>query len=121
MVPERWKRLFDNWLLTSQAAKLLLASTILVLGMTPIFQGKVDPAGVSLGIRVFWTLFGVFGTLALLLLWLAMWRYWAIFNKSRSYEKWLWFLVMLIGFWYGSCLYCYVVYLPQIVQQRKKT
>jgi hypothetical protein len=121
MVPDRWKRLFDNWLLTSQAAKLLLASTILVLGMTPIFQGKVDLAGMSLWMRVFWTLFGMLGTLALFVLWLGMWRYWAMCNKSRSPEQWLWFLVMLIGVWYGSCLYCYFVYLPQIVRQRKGT
>ena len=54
------------------------------------------------------------GTLALFFLWLGMWRYWARLDCSTRMTKRLWFGVLLFGFWYGSCLYYFLLYRPQV-------
>jgi hypothetical protein len=43
-----------------------------------------------------------------------MWIYWVKVDRSGHARKRLWFVVMLAGAWYGSCLYFYFAYLPQV-------
>ena len=111
-----WNRFRDDWLITPQAAGLFFASTILVLALTPVFLGDVITANMPLWKRIPWSILGVVGPLALFFLWIGMWRYWARVDDSRAYAKRLWFLILLVGLWYGSCLYCYFVYLPQVMR-----
>jgi hypothetical protein len=37
-----WTWFQDDWLITRQAAKLFVLSTVLVLALIPVFLGKVD-------------------------------------------------------------------------------
>lgn len=109
-----WSRFSDTWLVTRQAAVLFFVSTILVLALTPVFLGRIDTAQMPFWTRLPWGILGISGPLAIVFLWLGMWWYWVRLDRSRSPAKRFWFTVMLIGFWYGSCVYCYFVYLPQV-------
>ncbi len=114
-----WNSFKDDWLSTRQAARLFFASTIFVLALIPVSRGLVDPARMMLWMRVPLIIFAMVGTLALLFLWIGMWKYFARVDDSSGYAKRLWFLILLVGFWYGSCLYCYFVYLPQVMRRNR--
>lgn len=114
-----WNRFKDDWLITRQAARLFFVSTILVLALTPVFLGRVVTTNMPLWMRVPWGILGIVGPLALFFLWIGMWRYWVRVDDSKAYAKRLWFLILLLGFWYGSCLYCYFVYLPQVMRRSR--
>jgi hypothetical protein len=114
-----WNSFKDDWLVSTQAARLFFASTIFVLALIPVARGMVDPARMMLWVRIPLTIFAMVGTLALLFLWIGMWKYFARVDDSSVYAKRLWFLILLFGFWYGSCLYCYFVYLPQVIRRNR--
>jgi hypothetical protein len=109
----------DDWLTSSRAAKLFFAATLLALALFPVFQGWIDFARMSLWMRISLTMFYMLATCALLFLWLGMWTYWVRLDESKTYSKRLWFLILLFGFWYGSCVYCYFVYLPQVIRRSR--
>jgi hypothetical protein len=64
--------------------------------------------------RLPWGILGVLGPVAIFFLWFGMWRYWVRIDRTAGWERRKWFIVLLVGFWWGSCLYCMLVYLPQI-------
>jgi len=115
MLSPHWKQTADDWLTSSLVAKLFFASTFLALALVPVFHGWIDLARMSLWMRAFLTIFYMLATCALLFLELGMWIYWVRLDDSKTYLRRLWFLVLLLGFWYGygSCVYCYFVYLPR--------
>jgi len=112
-----WTRFKDEWLITQQAAKLFLVSTFLVLALTPAFLGKIHTDKMPLWERLPWAILGVLGPVALFFLWLGMWRYWVRLDRSRPWTKRMWFILLLVGFWLGSCLYCFFVDLPQVYRR----
>jgi hypothetical protein len=114
-----WNRFKDDWLVTRQASRLFVASTILALALTPVFLGMGVTANMPLWMRIPWGILGIVGPLAVFFLWIGMWRYWVRVDDSAVYAKRLWFLILLLGFWYGSCIYCYFVYLPQVMRTRR--
>jgi hypothetical protein len=114
-----WTWFKDNWLITRQAAKLFAVSTALVLALTPVFLGKVDTSRMSFWTRLPWGILGILGPIALFFLWFGMWRYWVRIDRSPIWTKRMWFVVLLIGFWWGSCLYCFFAYLPQVIRRTK--
>jgi hypothetical protein len=59
---------------------------------------------------------GVFGSV---IIWLAMWRYWITLDDSSELSKRRWFLVLLFGLWYGSCLYYFLVYRGQVLSGKR--
>ena len=109
----------DDWLVTKQAAKVFFACTIVSIALTPIFFGWANVNKLSAVSQGFWAVVGVVGTVGLLFLWLGMWRYWIRIDESRPILKRFWFVVMLLGACFGSCLYFYLVYLPQIIRKQK--
>ncbi len=109
-----WGRLTDEWFATSRAFLLFFVCSILTLALVPVFLGRISGREASRWLELFWGTIGVLGAPATLFLWIGMWRYWARLDRSSRWAKRLWFTVLLIGFWYGSVLYCYLVYLPQI-------
>jgi len=119
MFPQHWKSRIDEWLVSSLAAKLFFVSTLLVLALTTVFQGLVDPAKMPLWMRIYWIILGVLGPLGLSFLCVGMWTYWVRLDNSRAYAKRIWFVVLLVGAWYGECAYYYFVYLPQVIRKRR--
>ncbi len=50
-------------------------------------------------------IFEIAGILSLFFVYFGMWRFWIRLDQSPKWLKRLWFLVLLIGFWWGSVLY----------------
>jgi uncharacterized BrkB/YihY/UPF0761 family membrane protein len=115
--PSSWLR--DDWLISQTVALLFLLSTGLVVLSTPVFLGRLDTATMSFWQRLPWGILGIAGPPGILFLWLGMWRYWFRHDESKPSVKRFWFVVLLIGFWFASCVYCFFVYLPQVIQRRK--
>jgi hypothetical protein len=110
---QMWKNLTDEWLSKSQAVVLFSLCSVLTLALIPVFLGRIHGHEGSLLFQTFWGSLGLLGAPATLFLWVGMWRYWAHVDNSRKWTKRFWFIVLLLGFWYGSVLYCYFAYLPQ--------
>ena len=114
-----WNWFKDEWLVTRQAVKLFFLSTLLVFALTPVLLGKIDTSTMSFWARLPWGILGILGPIALFFLWFGMWRYWVRIDRSGRRAKRTLFVVQLLGFWWGSCLYCFFVYLPQIARREK--
>ena len=103
-----------------RASSLFVTSTFFVLAITPALFGRIDAVDPSPAERVFWGVLGVLGTLSLFFIWIGMWRFWMSVDRSSNLARKFWFLVLLVGFWWGSCFYCYFVYWPQVSARAAK-
>ena len=115
-LPDSWLR--DDWLVSRLSMRLFLLSALLVMGVTPIFLG-VDTTKMTFWQRLPWGILGIIGPFGLIFLWLGMWRYWVRIDESSAWLKRIWFVVLLIGFWWGALFYYFLAYLPQEIQRRK--
>jgi hypothetical protein len=104
----------DEWLVSQRACRFFLIAVPFVLALTPIFFGWVTVTRVTLWMQFVGGVLGVLGPIAVFFLWLGMWRYWMKLDRSKGPVKRVWFVIMLIGFWYGSILYYFFVYRPQV-------
>ena len=114
-----WTSFTDDWLVSRQAVRLFLISAVLVLLLTPTFFGWVDTSKMALFQRLPWGVLGIVGSIGLLFLWFGMWRYWLRLDHSSVWNKRLWFIVLLFGFWWGSCLYFFFSYLPGVARRAR--
>ncbi len=114
-LPGSW--LTDDLLVSRWTPIFFLLSAICIVALTPIFRGSVDIEKMSFWMRLPWTILAIFGTFGLFFLWLGMWRYWVRLDDSSVWAKRVWFLILLVGFWWASCLYYFLVYLPQVIRR----
>ncbi len=114
-----WNWFTDGWLVSRQAIRFFFVAVVFVLALTPIFLGSTDPATTSLPLRLLWTVVGMVGTISLFFLWFGMWRYWVRLDHSTVFAKRLWFVILLFGLWWGSCLYYFFAYLPQVTRRER--
>lgn len=114
-----WSKPRDEWLATNQAGLVFLACSVLTLFLTPVFLGYVSNRGGTPLFELGWGIVGALGAPATLFLWVGMWRYWARLDRSGKWTRRLWFVVLLFGFWYGSVVYCYFAFLPQVWRTRR--
>jgi hypothetical protein len=113
-----WKYRFkDEWLVSKVAVKLFFVSTLFVLALTPAFLGRLDTSTMSFGMRLPWAIVGFVGPFALFFLWFGMWRYWLRLDESGLLVKRFWLVILLVGFWYGACLYYLFGYVPQVAKK----
>ena len=115
-----------DWLVWGGGPFALLLSTVAILGMTgylyafPVMHLDLQRlATESAPIRYTSAIVGAAGAIGGLLLYVTMWFYWARIDSSSVWKKRIWFLVLLLGLWYGSCLYYFTVYRPQVAAFRK--
>lgn len=108
----------DDWLVSRQASRLFFVSAVLVLLLTPVSLGWVDIPKMTFFQRLPWGILGVAGPVGMMFLWLGMWRYWFRLDDSGAWNKRFWFIVLLFGFWWGSCLYFFFAYLPRVTRVR---
>ena len=99
------------------SGKALFLSATCVIALTLEFN--LDTSRAAPWQNTLWDILGIVEALGILFLWLGMWRYWSRVDDSKHSAKRLWFLVLLIGFWWGSVLYYFLSYLPQMVRRRK--
>lgn len=110
-------RSLREWLVSRWASRFFFVSAICVVALIPVFGGVVDTTKMSFLQRLPGALLGVVGPVAIFCLWLGMWIYWVRLDDSSQWPKRVWFLVLLFGFWYGSVLYYFVVYLQQMTRR----
>jgi hypothetical protein len=115
-LPSSWLR--DDWLISRRTTILFFVSAVLVIALTPVFRG-MDTTNLTFWQRLPWGILGIVGPIGLFFLWLGMWRYWVRLDRSSTWMKRIWFLVMLIGFWWGSVLYYFFAYLPQVMDKTR--
>jgi len=108
----------DDWLATRLAAILFFFSTFCVLVFTPVFP-NLNASLIYLWQRILSTVLALVVTVGIFFLWIGMWRYWMRLDRSRVWVKRMWFLVLLVGFWWGSCLYYFLGYLPQVIRRAR--
>jgi uncharacterized BrkB/YihY/UPF0761 family membrane protein len=116
-LPTSWLK--DDWLVSRVSTVAFFLSVLAVIALTPIFLGTIDTTKMTFWQRLPWGLLGIFGPVGLIFLWLGMWRYWVRLDNSRRWVKRIWFFVLLVGFWWGSCLYYFLAYLPQVLRRRE--
>jgi hypothetical protein len=110
-VPEQWLR--DDWIVSRPVARFFLFASI--YGIVDILinaffdPSKLPPWAVE---PATWLVLG--GAVPIILLYLGMWRYWFRIDKSKPNTKRIWFLVLLVGLFFASIVYCFSVYLPQV-------
>lgn len=109
----------DDWLTSRRTNKLFLLSALCVLGVTIEYFLKIDTSKMSFWQRLPFGLTGIVEPFGLIFIWLGMWRYWVRLDDSSVWLKRGSFLLLLIGFWWGSVIYYFSVYLPQMARLRK--
>jgi uncharacterized membrane protein len=65
------------------------------------------------------SVFAVIGAVSALSLYWCMWVYWTRIDTSRRSTKRVWFAILLVGLFWGSALYYFAVYLPQVLRKRR--
>ena len=101
-----FKRISNEWLVSKTASILFAISCFLIVVVTPIWFGIVRVPDTTLWGNVLVGVLGIAGTLSVFFLWAGMWHYWLRVDASTLMVKRLWFLLLLVGFWYGAILYC---------------
>ena len=112
-------RVFRDDLVTRTYMGVFLLSSILFLFAFAMLRFSVDPLTMPLRYRVPFTVIGMLAAYGSVLIWLGMWSYWARFDCANRRIKGVWLLVLLFGFFFGSVLYFFFVYIPQVTQQMK--
>ena len=119
--PPFWNRMSAEWLSSRGAAVLFSCSTLLVIALIPVSPLGIVNVGQLSGLsRLAWDILAVVGTMGLFFLWFGMWKFWSHVDNSTRTAKRAWFVVLLLGFWYGSCLYCWFVYLPFVARRVRR-
>lgn len=105
----------------------MLVSTIAILGITvylyTLTAMHIDEQAFLLSPAYFQdatNIFGMIGAAGGVTIYYTMWFYWREMDASKPGKKRLWFFVLLLGLWYGSCMYFYFVYRPQVAALRKE-
>jgi hypothetical protein len=114
-----WIKSIDDWLVTCQAVNFFVVSAVCSLALTPILLGWVHLAEMSFWIRIPWAILTIIGPIGLVSVYFGMWLYWVRVDHSAVWAKRLWFVIPLLGPWYGNCLYCFFVYLPQVLRKTR--
>jgi hypothetical protein len=114
-----WIKYIDDWLVTRQAVNFFVVSAVCSLALTPILLGWVHLAEMSFWIRIPWAILTIIGPIGLVSVYFGMWLYWVRVDHSAVWAKRLWFVIPLLGPWYGNCLYCFFVYLPQVLRKTR--
>lgn len=110
-----------SWLVRGAGPMVMLLSVVAILSLTAYlyalgalhFDDNRLQHSSRLLIDITNTL-GMIGAVGGVLIYFSMWFYWARVDRSRRSTKRFWFFVLLLAIWYGSCLYYFLVYRPQV-------
>ncbi len=108
-----FKRVSNAWLVSRTALILFAVASVLVVAIAPVLWGYVNfLENPGFWENLFWGVVGAAGALSMFFIWGGMWAYWTRCDSSRRAVKRIWFVILLVGFWYGSVLYYLFKYLP---------
>jgi hypothetical protein len=105
-----YDRLFFRWKTAALfGVATALSLVAILLRYTEInFSGLSRPALVGLSLLGAAVAFGGFSLLV------GMWFFWVKCDASPRWQRGVWFVILLFGFFYGAVLYYLVVYLPEV-------
>jgi hypothetical protein len=109
-----WKRLDDGWLMSKNASVLFALSALVIIGMTIVLSSNIDFQNLGLLSNILGGMGGVLAALSIFFLWGGMWRYWIRCDFSPTSSRRFWFMVLLVGMWFGAIVYYAFVYVRQI-------
>jgi hypothetical protein len=107
----------DDQIVSRRAVRFFVASSLFVVGLTAFLLTGIDPAKLPFWYRLPITILVMLAVVATFSVWIGMWRFWIRLDRSSKAIRRMWFVLLLIGFWWSSCLYLYIVYFPTV---RKK-
>jgi len=127
-----WKHISDEWFYTRSAVWVFSISATLVVLCT-VFGGSLEfvPNSVqlfltkeasnpSLMVQLGFALVAIPLVIAYLVVLVGMFRFWVVCDHSSRMARRIWFVVMIVGmlfgFSLGTALYCFAVYLPQVLK-----
>lgn len=110
---------FRDNLITRGYITAFLLSSIAVVACTILLLTLGVPLRMPLWLRIPYTCLGMLAAIGACEIWFGMWSYWERFDASGVWTKRLWFLVLLFGFWFGSILYFFAVYIPQVLPRMR--
>jgi hypothetical protein len=105
-----WDRVSASWLMSRNAARLFGASAMVLTVATILLLSDVQQGSGPLS-SLFWAIVGVSASLGAFFLWTGMLRFWRLWDTSSRAARRVWFVVLLIGVFYGAILYYALVYL----------
>jgi hypothetical protein len=91
---------------------VLLAASVDLFALTPVFSRRIDTTGLSGGILFAWAFFGAISVALLIFLWFGMWWHWLVIGRYHARARTIWFAILLCALWWGSAIYYLLVYLP---------
>ena|ERR1700674_2490724 len=110
----------DRLLVSRGGMRFFLVGIVCVIAITILlFLSPPDSSKMPLSNRLLWGIFGIIAPVTILGLFFGMWRYWVKFDDSGKWLKRTSFVLLLVGFWWGSAVYYFIVYLPQFYQRQK--
>jgi hypothetical protein len=113
-----WRRMPTRWLVARPTAITFgLSSFIIIIGSIVLFRGL----GLESKDRVIQVLLAIGGAaiaVSAFFLWGGMWKYWIVCDSSSQLSRRVWFVVLIIGLWYGAVLYYLFVYLPDVQKSK---
>jgi hypothetical protein len=115
-----WKRIGDKWLVGKPAAALFAFSSVVITAVTYVGITNIMIRDTGLLNNVAWGIIGVTCGLSILFVWGGMWSYWIRIDSSGKATRVTWFLLLVIGLWYGAILYYAFVYLPNNGKEKLK-
>jgi hypothetical protein len=116
-----WKWLGNEWFVTEKASVLFAISSLLTLLLTVVlYIGVPSPSTLSTVSNILYGVVGFVCPLAMFFLWGGMLRYWTTGEPSNRAARRFWFIVLILGMFYGATLYYAFVYMPT-VRRRNRT
>jgi hypothetical protein len=110
-----WDGVGDKWLVSRAAFASFACASVLVAFMTVAlaFDFVRDTGTLT---ETAWGTAGVLAGVSVFFIWSGMWRYWTKLDRSSRFARRCWFVVLLLGLWYGAILYFIFVYIPYCVR-----
>jgi hypothetical protein len=110
-----WRNAIDTFIVSRAAVKLFLVGTLCVIALTSLrFRPWPDLSQMPFPYKLISGILGLIVALGVNFLFFGMWRYWYRFDDSPKAIKFASFALMLGGFFWGSTIYYFIFYLPQI-------
>jgi hypothetical protein len=125
-----WKHVTNEWFYTKSAVWVFsISAALVVLSMAFGWSLEFVPesardsltrafANPSLTAQLGFGLTGISLGLARLVVFVGMFRFWAVCDRSSRMARRIWFVIMIVGFVgisFGTALYCFAVYVPQVL------
>jgi len=115
-----WRNGVDDLIVSRVALRFFLSGVVCVVAITVFhFLPIPERSEMSFQYKFFLGMFGIVAAITVNFLYWGMWRYWYKFDESDKWIKRAAFALMLLGFFWGSAVYYFTFYIPQVQRKQK--